>query len=107
MSETVEHKQYTPEFKREAVGLIEAGQSACEVSRRLGINRNLLGKWKRQLDLAQIAQANGRQSFEAFPGQGRSHDEELARLRHENAALKMERDVLPSAITIFAEAHPR
>ena len=107
MIETIERKQYTPEFKREAVRLIEAGQSACEVGRTLGINRNLLGKWKRQLDVAKAAQANGRQSFEAFPGQGRSHDEELARLRRENAALKMERDVLKKAITIFAEPRPR
>jgi transposase-like protein len=60
----------------------------------LGINGKMLGKWTRQLTLAQQVQAQGRTSYEAFPGQGRTHDEELARLRRENAALKMERDVL-------------
>lgn len=107
MAETIGRKEYTPEFKREAVRLIETGQSALQVARTLGINRNLLGTWKRQLDLTKQAHSNGRQSFEAFPGQGRPHDEELARLRRENAALKMERDVLKKAITIFAEPRLR
>lgn len=66
---TVERRQYTAEFKREAVGLMsEDGESASAVAHRLGINRNLLGKWKRQLALADEAQANGRERYEAFPG---------------------------------------
>lgn len=104
----VQRKQYTAEFKREAVRLIEeGGLSAVQVAHDLGINRNLLGKWKRQLARAQEAQAAGRNGYEAFPGQGRAHDEELARLRRENTTLKMERDVLKKAIAIFAEPTPR
>ena len=46
----VERKQYTAEFKREAVRLMEeGGLSAVQVAHDLGINRNLLGKWKRHL----------------------------------------------------------
>ena len=105
---TVQRKQYTAEFKQEAVRLItEGGRSPAQVARELGINGKMLGKWKRQLTLAQQVQAQGRTSYEAFPGQGRAHDEELAQLRRENAALKMERDVLKKAIAIFAEPHPR
>jgi transposase len=104
---TVERKQYTAEFKREAVRLMtDGGQSQSEVARTLGINRNLLGKWKRQLARAEEAQSAGRSNYEAFPGQGRAHDEELAKLRREVAALRMERDVLKKAIAIFAE-HPK
>jgi transposase len=105
---TVQRKQYSAEFKQEAVRLItEGGRSLAQVARELGINGKMLGKWKRQLTLAQQAQAQGRTSYEAFPGQGRAHDEELAQLRRENAALRMERDVLKKAIAIFAEPRPR
>ena len=102
-----DRKQYTAEFKRDAVRLITEGkQSPSEVARTLGVNVGLLGKWRRQLALAEEVQATGR-GYEAFPGQGRAHDEELAQLRKENATLKMERDVLPSAIAIFAEPVPK
>ena len=90
-----DRKQYTAEFKRDAVRLMTEGkQSPSEVARTLGVNVGLLGKWRRQLALAEEVQAAGRNGYEAFPGQGRAHDEELARLRKENATLKMERDVL-------------
>ena len=39
----------------------------------------------------------------AFPGQGHEHDAELARLRRENATLRMERDLLKKVALIFAE----
>ncbi len=103
-----ERKQYTAEFKRDAVRLMTRGkQSATQVARTLGVNVGLLGKWKRHLTLAEEVQASGRSGYEAFPGQGRAHDEELAQLRRENAALKMERDVLKKAIAIFAEPVPK
>ena len=73
--------------------MTDGGHSQSEVARTLGINRNLLGKWKRQLARAEEAQVAGRSSYEAFPGQGRAHDEELVKLRREVAALRMERDV--------------
>ena len=104
----VQRKQYTAEFKREAVRLMgEGGRSAAQVARDLGINRNLLRKWKRQLALADEAQAAGRNSYEAFPGPGRAHEEELLRLRREVVALRLERDVLKKAIAIFAEPASR
>ena len=81
-----DRKQYTAEFKRDAVALMTEGkQSSSEVSRALGVSVSLLGKWKRQLTLAEEVQATGRSGYEAFPGQGRAHAEELARLRRENA----------------------
>jgi transposase len=104
----IERKQYSAEFKQEAVRLMtQGGQSSSLVAQELGINQGLLNKWKRQLNAAQQAQSAGRQNYEDFRGQGRAHDEELARLQLENAALMMERNVLLSAIAIFAEAKPR
>ena len=46
----VERKQYSAEFKREAVRLItEGGVRLALVSRDLGVCRSLLGQWKRLL----------------------------------------------------------
>jgi transposase len=94
----VERRQYTAEFKQEAVRMMtQGGLSAVQVARDLGINRNLL------LEAGQQAHAAGRNSYVAFPGQGHARDEEVARLKRENAALRLERDVLKKAIGIFAE----
>ena len=100
----VQRKQYTAEFKHEAVLLMTRNDlSAAQVARDLGINPNLLGKWKRQLEAGQQAQVAGRNGYVAFPGQGHAHDAEVARLQRENAVLRMERDVLKKAIGIFVE----
>ncbi|MGH7217220.1 MAG: transposase [Nitrospiraceae bacterium] len=43
-------KQFTPEFKREAVQLLENGsRPAAEMARELGIARNQLYKWQTEL----------------------------------------------------------
>jgi transposase len=74
---TVQHEQYTAEFKQEAVRLItEGGLRSAQVARELGINGKMVGRWKRQLALTQEAQ--GHTSYEAFPGLRRALDEELA-----------------------------
>jgi len=100
----VQRKQYTAEFKGEAVRLMTQNDlSAAQVARDLGINPNLLGKWKRQAEAGQQAPGAARNRYVAFPGQGHAHDEEVVRLRRENAALRLERDVLKKAIGIFAE----
>lgn len=42
-------KQFTPEFKREAVQLLDNGsRSASELARELGVRRNQLYKWQRE-----------------------------------------------------------
>jgi transposase len=90
-------KQYTREFKVEAVRLLEtSGRSVSELERELGIGRGNLWRWKRELA------ADGE---DAFPGQGRltPEHEELRRLQRENAILRQERDILRRAIAIFSE----
>lgn len=102
----VARRQYTAEFKQEAVRLVEVG-GLSQTARQLGVNRNLLSKWRRRLAQAPSVQAAGPSRYVAFPGSGHAHDEEMARLRRENAALKLERDILKKAISIFAEPAPR
>ena len=85
---------YSREFKQEAVRLVRASdQSLAAVARDLGIDGNSLRKWQR---------AEMQHGVQAFPGQGRSHDEELAKLQRENALLRQERDILKKAVGFFA-----
>jgi transposase len=89
-------KSYTAEFKREAVRLvIEHQYGVAEAARNLGINVNMLRRWKREVAYSE----NG-----AFPGKGRlsPEQEELHRLRAENKRLRMEREILKKAAAFFA-----
>ena len=93
-----QRKSYSAEYKREALRLIdEQGLSAAQVARDLGINSNLPGKWRQQL------QSHGEK---AFPGNGNPVEAELARLRRENQTLRQEREILKKAVNIFAQNQP-
>jgi transposase len=88
-------KSYTAEYKQEAVRLVtEGGLSMAQVARDLGLNYNVLARWKRQLA------AKGER---AFPGKGHPENEELARLRREVDVLRQERDILKKAVGIFSQ----
>ncbi len=94
----VPRKQYSREFKLEAVRLVtEGGLSIAQASRDLGINDNLLSRWKKELE---------QNSQRAFPGHGQPQDEELARLRRENEVLRREREILKKAVSIFSQHLP-
>jgi transposase-like protein len=96
----INRKQYSSEFKREAVRLVtEGGLSIAQVARDLGLNDNLVSRWKKE------AEQNGPR---AFPGQGHPQDEELSSCpggarRRENEVLRQEREILKKAISIFSE----
>ena len=101
---TETRRQYTQEFKLEAVRLVTAGEkSANQVARELGIRPEMLRQWKRQVE----ARA-GQSPRDALPGPRRptSQDEEIRRLRREVARLREERDILGKAMAFFAR-HPR
>ena len=86
------YKTYTQEFKKEAVALVtDQGYSVAEASRFLGVNANLLYKWKEQ----QEAQASG-------AALSTDEREELKKLRAENKRLRMEKDILKKASAFFA-----
>ncbi len=95
---SVQRRQYTPEFKQEAVRLITAGGvSVARAARDLGVSRSLLGKWKKQIEGAQGT------GLRVFPGNGNPIDEELVRLRREVKVLREERDILKKAALIFGQ----
>lgn len=52
-AETRKRRKYTDEFKRDAVLLVtEQGYTLAEAARSLGINSNLLGRWKHTFEEA-------------------------------------------------------
>ena len=90
-------KDFTAEFKREAVRLMEtSGKLPADLARELGIRRNQLYKWKEQLD---------KRGATAFPGKGRrgTPGDEVARLKRELEQVKEERDILKKAAAYFAK----
>jgi transposase len=92
-----ERRQYTREFKIEAVRLVvEEERPLAQVARELDIGRNLLQRWKRELEAG---------TAEAFPGNGRlsSQDEEVRRLRRELEQAKQENAFLKKAAAYFAK----
>ena len=94
-----ERRRFTPEFKRQAVELLNAGhRPAAEIARVLGIPRNRLYKWQKD-----VAAHGG-----AFPGSGRQADPaaELTRLKRELARVTEERDILKKAAVYFARESP-
>lgn len=94
-------RRFSQEFKLEAVRLAAIGdRSISEVARDLGIGANLLCQWKRQAETR-----SGHGPTDVFPGKGKlmSQDEEIRRLRRENAVLREERDILGKATAFFAK----
>lgn len=90
-------RKYSAEFKREAVRLtLEPGRQLGGVARNLGVNRNLLQRWKAEMKT---------HGTDVFPGNGRprASDEELLRLKSELVRVQQERDILKKALAFFAK----
>ncbi len=87
-------KQYTEEFKREAVRLLvtRGERSASDVAKGLGVAESMIYQWRKLFSDVEITARNGR---------GESKDEELSRLRREVTVLRKEREVLKKSIMFF------
>lgn len=92
-------QSFTKEFKLEAVRLLELGQKpAAQLALELGIRRNQLYKWQRDL--------RGKGEAAAFRGRGRKSLKELNEIERLRAELKQvteERDILKKAAAYFAK----
>lgn len=87
------YKSYTEEFRRDAVRMIETeGLTTAEVGRRLGVNPNLLRKWREKYG-RKSAEQSAQSDLEA----------ENRRLREEVRRLQMEREILKKATAFFAK----
>ncbi len=91
-------RKYSPEFKREAVLLTQQpGVSCRQIALDIGVNPNLLNRWKREAEQSKE---------QAFKGHGSPRDEEMAKLKRELAKVKKERDFLREAASFFAKELP-
>ena len=92
-TETRKWRNYTEDFKRDAVALVtEQGYKVSEAARSLDINDNQLRRWKREFE----EEASGVRL-------NADEREELKRLRKENRMLRMEKEILKKASAYFAK----
>jgi transposase len=80
--------QYTPEFRQEAVRLVESGESIAAAARSLGVVEQTLDNWVRAHRAGTLKGAGNKPSVS-------TEQMENSRLRAELARVRMERDILP------------
>lgn len=88
-----QRNSYTTEFKKDAVALAaEPGYSIPKAAKSLGINENLIRRWKQEFEPQDS-------------GESLSQDEreELKRLRRQVRELEMEKEILKKASAYFAK----
>ena len=89
-------RKYTAEFKQRAVQLWrESGTTYAEAARGLGIDESTLRGWVKKADAA--GAAGGGEPQNPF-----QMEEELKRLRRENAQLRRDNEILLKASAFFA-----
>ena len=95
-------RTFSAEFKRGAVELMRRrrgeGVSLSQVARELDIGAGLLWEWDKRLD----GEREG--GPERLPGE--TPEQELRRLRRENAILREERAFAKKALVFFAKESP-
>lgn len=93
--------KYPPEFRREAVELARSSdRPRAEVARSLGLSDSTLANWVN-------ADRDARTRAEDPDGMSETERDELARLRRENAELKLDREILRKAAAFFARETTR
>lgn len=79
-------RKFDNEFKQEAVRRVFDGEPAASVARDLGINANLLYRWKKEIRMTST-----------------DTEIELIELKKELRRVREERDILKKAALIFGE----
>lgn len=93
-------QRFTAQFKREAVQLMQSsGRPVAVVARELGVPRNRLYKWAKELE------TKGEQAFRGS-GRPKASSDELTALKRELARLKEENEILKKAAAYFARELP-
>jgi len=96
--ERAPHGKYTKEFREEAVKLVtEEKSSIPEIARRLNLPKSTLENWMRKYRAGKLGEIG--KNYRPLT----DTEMELARLKRENAKLRMERDILKKAAAYFAK----
>lgn len=92
-------RPYPKEFREGALQLVREGERpVADVARQLGIAESCLRRWIKQAELDRGQRDDGLTTRE---------QEELRRLRRENARLKQEKEILRKAAAFFAREEIR
>ena len=94
--------RYSPEFKRDALALIEAGRNMHQVSRELGVSVWTLGEWRK---LSNPPAAGGLERPAADPAVA-ALAAEVASLRNALARSELHADILKKALAIVGKTPP-
>ena len=99
MSENPTRRQFSAEFKRDAVDLTQQpGPTSTDVAHQLGIRPALLRRWR------QKARARGEL---AFPGAGKQalseEQQQIRQLQKQLREAEMDREILKKALAIFSQ----
>ena len=93
-----ERRRFTREFKLNAVELSYTRSSIAELASELKVRPELLYRWRSEF---------GTYQGKSFPGNGKplmtEEESEVARLKKELAEMRMERDILKKAVSIFSK----
>jgi transposase len=96
----VKHKPYAPEYKLQAVQLAQT-EGTAKTASQLGINANMLGRWKREHELGTS------RARPVFTGRGHpalsEQEKENLQLKRELEIARQERDILKKALAFFAK----
>lgn len=104
---TGKYKQYTQEFKLEAIRLMnESDKPVTQVARELGIRVNQLYKWKKQLDeKSSNAFSRTRKTSDSANTTFTDQASEIKALKQQIERLEAEKDILKKAAVYFAKEH--
>ena len=97
---TKTRREFTNEFKREAVLLLrDSGRPLAQVAAELGLEPSVLRRWRN------LANEVGQASSAVRPGaavEASAEQVEIRRLQKELERAQMERDILKKAVGIFS-----
>jgi transposase len=93
------YREYSPEFKQEALELLKRGdKNSRQIERELGMTPGLLLKWR---DRYQIVKTEG-QPAQIGPSDMEAAKAEIRRLQRELSNVEEEREILKKALNIFS-----
>lgn len=88
--------KYDNDFKVMIVELYKSGQEVKDIGKEYSLNIDMIRRWKREFDIKQGDFSKKKEW---------STDEvEIKRLKKEMAEIKMERDILKKAVSIFSKS---